>query len=192
MTRDGLVQGGNRPSGSHREPLVIRIGRAGTRAPDRGAGSRALMGSCLSVCASIILVLLAWGASTTPASAELRLCNKTGAQVGVALGYRDPSSGWVSEGWWNLPANGCEVVLTGPLSARYYYLYAVDYQAGGEWGGSAYMCTREKEFTIHGIEDCFARGFERTGFVEIDTGEQQSWTVQLTEQTQTQTRTGGR
>ena len=49
---------------------------------------------------------------------------------------------------------------------------------------------REKEFTIRGIEDCVARGFERTGFFEIDTGEQSSWTVQLTEPVQQGT--GGR
>ena len=30
-----------------------------------------------------------------------------------------------------------------------------------------------------------ARGFDRTGFFEIDTGEQKNWTVQLTEQGQT-------
>ena len=45
----------------------------------------------------------------------------------------------------------------------------------------AFMCTRDKEFTIRGTEDCLARGFDRTGFFEVDTGEQRSWTVQLTE-----------
>ena len=35
-------------------------------------------------------------------------------------------------------------------------------------------------FTIKGIEDCVARGYERSGFFEVDTGEQKSWTVQLT------------
>ena len=45
------------------------------------------------------------------------------------------------------------------------------------------MCTRDKEFTIQGIEDCLARGYDRTGFFEVDTGEQRSWTVQLTEST---------
>jgi hypothetical protein len=43
------------------------------------------------------------------------------------------------------------------------------------------MCTREREFTIKGTADCLARGFDRTGFFEVDTGEQPSWTVQLTE-----------
>jgi uncharacterized membrane protein len=119
----------------------------------------------------------------TPASAELRLCNKTESQVGVAIGYREDND-WVTEGWWNLPANTCETLVAGALVSRFYYIYAVDYDQFGEWGGRAYMCTREKEFTIRGIEDCVARGYERTGFFEIDTGEQSSWTVQLTEPVQ--------
>jgi hypothetical protein len=44
------------------------------------------------------------------------------------------------------------------------------------------MCTREKEFTIKGNTDCLARGFDRTGFFEVDTSEQKNWTVQLNEQ----------
>ena len=71
--------------------------------------------------------------------------------------------------------------MAGPLVSRFYYVYAVDYDQGGVWGGKAAMCTRDKMFTIHGIEDCVARGYERTGFFEVDTGEQKSWTVQLTE-----------
>jgi hypothetical protein len=43
------------------------------------------------------------------------------------------------------------------------------------------MCSRDKEFTIKGTEDCLARGFDRTGYFEVDTGEQRAWTVQLTE-----------
>jgi uncharacterized membrane protein len=84
-------------------------------------------------------------------------------------------------GWWNLSARSCDTLLTGALVARYYYIYAVDYDRGGEWSGKAFMCTRDKEFTIRGIEDCLARGFDKTGFFEVDTGEQRSWTVQLTE-----------
>ena len=72
-------------------------------------------------------------------------------------------------------------MLRGALVARFYYIYAVDYDRGGEWSGQAYMCSREKEFTIPGTEDCLARGFDRTGYFEVDTGEQPSWTVQLTE-----------
>ena len=61
---------------------------------------------------------------------------------------------------------------------------SVDSQHGGEWGGKAYMCTRRKMFTIAGVENCVARGYERTGFFEVDTAEQRSWTVHLYQPTQ--------
>jgi uncharacterized membrane protein len=118
--------------------------------------------------------------SAQAAQADFRLCNNTGARVGVALGYKD-AEGWTTEGWWNISARSCETLLRGALVARYYYIYAVDYDRGGEWSGQAYMCSREKEFTIRGTENCLARGYDRTGFFEVDTSEQRSWTVQLTD-----------
>lgn len=118
--------------------------------------------------------------TSEPANADFRLCNNTSNRVGVAVGYKENES-WTTEGWWNLAARSCETVLRGSLVARFYYIYAVDYDRGGEWSGQAFMCTREKEFTIRGTEDCLARGYDRTGFFEVDTGDQSSWTVQLTE-----------
>ena len=115
-----------------------------------------------------------------PAAADFRLCNNTGSRVGIAIGYKD-SEGWTTEGWWNLAARSCETLVKGQLVARFYYVYAVDYDRGGEWAGRSFMCTREREFTIRGVEDCFARGFDRNGFFEVDTGEQKSWTIQLTD-----------
>ncbi len=114
------------------------------------------------------------------AHADFRLCNNTGSRVGIAIGYKD-AEGWTTEGWWNVSGRTCETLLRGNLVARYYYIYAVDYDRGGEWSGKAFMCSREKEFTIRGTENCLARGFDRTGYFEVDTGEQRSWTVQLTD-----------
>ena len=108
------------------------------------------------------------------------MCNMTTSRVGIALGYRDPQ-GWVTEGWWNLAARACETLLKGQLASRFYYVYATDYDRGGDWSGRALMCTRDREFTIRGVEDCLARGFDRSGFFEVDTGEQKSWTIQLTD-----------
>src|SRR5271168_4908783 len=133
-----------------------------------------------SVLAVSLFAVLALGASAGPAAADFRLCNNTGSRVGVAVGYKD-ADGWTTEGWWNLPARTCETVLKGNLVARYYYVYAIDYDRGGEWMGQAVMCTRDREFTIRGISDCLARGYDRTSFFEVDTGEQRAWTVQLTE-----------
>ncbi len=118
--------------------------------------------------------------SAEPAAADFRLCNNTGSRVGVAIGYTD-AKGWTTEGWWNLAPRKCETVLKGNLISRYYYVYAVDYDRGGEWMGRAYMCTRDKKFTIRGIGNCLVRGYDRTGFFEVDTRDQRAWTVQLTE-----------
>src|ERR1700754_4012335 len=127
--------------------------------------------------ALVLLMMCLWN---NPAAADFRLCNNTSSRVGIALGYKD-AEGWTTEGWWNVSSRSCETLLKGALVARYYYIYALDYDRGGEWAGQAYMCSREKEFTIRGTEDCLARGFDRTGFFEVDTGEQRAWTVQLTE-----------
>jgi uncharacterized membrane protein len=121
--------------------------------------------------------------SAHPTAADFRLCNNTGSRVGISIGYKD-SDGWTTEGWWNLSARSCETLVRGSLVSRFYYVYGVDYDRGGEWSGKAFLCTRDKEFTIRGIEDCLARGYDRTGFFEVDTGEQRSWTVQLTDSTE--------
>jgi len=122
--------------------------------------------------------LLALALAAGPANADLRLCNQTASKVGVTVGYRDPQ-GWVTEGWWDLKPKDCGTLLKGTLAARFYYVYAVDYTRGGEWSGRSMMCTRDTLFTIRGVEDCLARGLDRNGFIEVDTGEQKSWTIQL-------------
>jgi uncharacterized membrane protein len=130
-----------------------------------------------------LLVLLLVFAIPQPAQADLRLCNETGNQIGVAIGYKSATN-WTTEGWWNLAQNTCKTLIPGELNSRYYYIYALDYDEGGVWGGPAFMCTDSKQFTILGIENCVARGFERRGFYEVDTQKQENWTVQLTEKDQ--------
>ena len=118
--------------------------------------------------------------SIEPAYADLRVCNETGNQVSIALGYR-AERGWQSEGWWVATPQQCAVVYQGDLNSRFYYLYVADDIGGGAWDGSVYMCTRDESFTIFGVEDCLARGYERTGFFEVDTQNKSDWTLQLTD-----------
>lgn len=134
--------------------------------------------------------LLVFCGMSLPAHADLKLCNNTDSRVGVALGYKD-KDGWATEGWWTIPPQSeapknCMPLLKGDLIARYYYVFAVDYDKGGSWGGKSMMCTRDKVFTIRGIEDCEGRGYTRTGFFEVDTGEQTDWTVSLSGEKTTQ------
>src|SRR6185369_12524515 len=147
-----------------------------------GKDSRRLSPSLTRMTAGLMpmLALAAACLWNSPAAADFRLCNNTSSRVGIALGYKD-AEGWTTEGWWNISSRSCETLLRGTLVARFYYIYAIDYDRGGEWSGQAFMCSRDKEFTIRGTEDCLARGYDRTGYFEVDTGEQRAWTVQLTD-----------
>jgi hypothetical protein len=84
---------------------------------------------------------------------------------------------WITKGWWNVTAGRCETLISGALVSRFYYVHAINYDQGWVWAGNASMCASDKVFTINGIEECVARGYEQTRFFEVDTGEQKSWTV---------------
>ncbi len=120
-------------------------------------------------------------ASSLDAAADLRVCNKTSSTVGLAIGY-ELKGEWISEGWWNLDPEKCETVLKGLLVKTRYLIHAIDYDKGGQWNGDSFMCTQDLEFKIKGTQECVARGFERTGFFEVDTAGKQDYTVQLTDQ----------
>src|SRR5262245_39494873 len=98
-----------------------------------------------------LLAGLAMSATAGPALADLELCNATSSRIGVAVGYQDPK-GWATEGWWNIASQTCETLLKGKLGSRFYYVHAVDYDRGGEWGGTNMMCTADKVFTIRGVD----------------------------------------
>jgi uncharacterized membrane protein len=133
--------------------------------------------ACLAVC----LLFL-----TRAAHADLRLCNDTASLVGVALGYREDGK-WITEGWWQIPGKACASLIEGDLNSRYYYIFAEDADKGGQWPGEIFMCTADREFRIEGVEECFARGYQQTGFFEVDTGNKESWMIRLSEQGQTET-----
>ncbi len=123
--------------------------------------------------------------AASAAHAEFRVCNGTQNLVGVAVGYR-AEEGWITEGWWQVPAGTCATLIEGELQSRYYYLYAEDAARDGRWTGDINMCVAENEFKIVGVKDCFARGYQQMGFKEYDTGRQGSWMVQLSDTSGTQ------
>ena len=95
----------------------------------------------------------------TPAAADFRLCNNTGSRVGIAHRLQGPATAGPPKAGGTCRRAAARRCCEGTLVARYYYIYAVDYDRGGEWSGQAFMCTRDKEFTIRGTEDCLARGY---------------------------------
>lgn len=137
----------------------------------------------LVICNSVIGGVAANIVFPSTARADFRICNDTTSLVGVALGYRE-SGDWISEGWFQIQAESCSSLIEGDLSSRFYYVYAEDADRGGQWRGDIFLCTSEREFKIEGVEDCFKRGFVKSGFFEIDTGNRANWMVRLTEQSQ--------
>lgn len=103
------------------------------------------------------------------AQAGLEICNQTGEAQSVAIGYKGETD-WTSEGWWNIAPGKCSVLVGGDLTKRYYYYHA-DSKSGGFRGQDYVFCTQTDEFTIVGDTECASRGYEKTEFREIDTGE---------------------
>jgi uncharacterized membrane protein len=133
--------------------------------------------SLLVICATITFL-------ATAARADLKVCNDTDKTIGVAIGYKSEGT-WTSEGWWRISGGSCSALIEGQLSSRYYYLHAEDASGQDRWMGRVFMCTSAKKFKIRGLQDCFARGLERTGFFEVDTKDQVNWQVRLSNDAQT-------
>lgn len=128
----------------------------------------------------IIMILSLLLILSSAARADFRVCNQTENTVQVAIGYLSDNI-WKTEGWWTLRTRRCATILQGPLTARFYYFYAEDTVTGGGWIGQTLMCIKETEFTIEGVADCYAKGYDRKPFKEIDTRNLRNWTVQLTD-----------
>ncbi len=127
---------------------------------------------------SAMILALGLAGYAAPAQAGFNVCNKSNLPARVALGHFDGTH-WSSEGWWTIQPNACAGILSGPLNARYYYLYATD-GAAGAWEGKTHFCIApEARFRAAGRANCAARGFDRRGFFEVDTGNKPDWTQTL-------------
>lgn len=117
-----------------------------------------------------------------PSRAEFRVCNKTSARIGLAIGVKEGPI-VISQGWFNMKPNACNSPIKEDLKPGPYYVYGVDYDRGGEWSGVDFMCVSDHEFYVEGGSDCYARGYERAGFRRVDTKNQKSWTLDITDDT---------
>ena len=116
--------------------------------------------------------------SAAPANAAFSVCNKTTHPAAVALGFVN-EKGWNSAGWWNIAPGNCAQLVSQPLNARFYYLYAVHQDIGGAWDGEHSFCVKPGQFTIQGRINCAGKGYEARRFFEVDTGNSPNWTENL-------------
>ncbi|HYU31108.1 MAG TPA: DUF1036 domain-containing protein [Thermoanaerobaculia bacterium] len=126
----------------------------------------------------IVSILICASVTASPTKAELTFCNRTPVDLTAALGYLS-SGAWASAGWYSLRSGECKEVVSGDLENRYYYGYAED-SGTRRWGGSYNFCTRPQAFQNIQNTNCEAQGFLTTGFFQIDTGDADSYTQDLT------------
>lgn len=116
----------------------------------------------------------------------LTLCNKTPDLIWAALSEVSKDS-FKTQGWLKVKPDQCAKGINAVLNNRYYFIYAeaVDENANPViragrrqlWSGDFNLCTKPTRFAIEGRNDCDAQGFDKTGFMKIDTGDKTSWVV---------------
>jgi uncharacterized membrane protein len=123
------------------------------------------------ICGTVLL-------SARPASAQLRLCNRSSESVSMALAYHEDGE-FVSRGWFVAAPGECTTVVGGALRNRYYYVRA-EGSDGTRWDGNHTFCVADVRFTHAGDTNCAADRMTPRTFFEIDTGNSSSWTQGLT------------
>ncbi|NCG10565.1 MAG: DUF1036 domain-containing protein [Alphaproteobacteria bacterium] len=127
-------------------------------------------------------------AEETSKTRGLQLCNDTPHLVWSAIGFVSKDN-FTTQGWLKIPSDECIRAINKSLLDRYYFVYAeaVDKQGklllqGGKpliWGGTFNLCTKPTRFTIEGRNECAEKGFDKTGFMKIDTGKEQKWIMRF-------------
>ncbi|MBT5518733.1 MAG: DUF1036 domain-containing protein [Rhodobiaceae bacterium] len=135
-----------------------------------------------------LLTKLAQTARDEASQRGLTLCNKTDHLVWAAAGMLKADV-FETRGWTRVPAKSCAQVFNQTLDDRFYFYYAEAMDEKGKsiveagrrkiWSGEQRLCTKPTRFVIRGNENCSQRGFDRHGFVEIDTGTARRWKVNL-------------
>jgi uncharacterized membrane protein len=143
--------------------------------------------------------LLLCGLFPGTALAELKVCNQTLNLYNVAIGYFDGAGCFANpideaschmktEGWWNLPANGCVSPYKFDLETKFYYVFASDIYGEDAVTGETELCVKlNAKFEIQTplpdiiakAPGCWQKGFQQVKFKEIDTHNGKNWTVFL-------------
>src|SRR5262249_26050117 len=164
--RDG--EGGHLFDSAKAEP-PSRLARAAREAtsPTRGEVS----GATRKVCGIIFGTAITLLALPCPASADLRLCNRTSYILDLALGLEHKGSA-ASRGWFRIEPGQCRLVLQGEIEADHLYVHA---RALALYGSSppsqaahADLCVADGNFVIAGARSCVARKGQRLlGFTAL-------------------------
>jgi uncharacterized membrane protein len=132
-----------------------------------------------------IFVFFAACFAAAPASASLKLCNRTSYILYAAVGAAAKSD-IVTHGWTWLAPGACETAIATPLKAPAYYVYARSSRSHSgpsrAWGGNARLCVGHGDFTFTApaFSRCTQDGSFDVPFSEIATQHKSDFTETLT------------
>jgi len=128
----------------------------------------------------LLFSALAISTLATPAFADFRVCNHSGVRTWMAIAEKI-EGGYTTKGWTEVPAGGaCKTLVRGTLRSQYYYVYGRD-EEGLEITGNDRFCTVEgRNFNLlNADEACTGPGREWQSFLEVDTGDDTTFTFDI-------------
>lgn len=113
----------------------------------------------------------------TPAAAEFSVCNRSFDVLNIAVGAFENGETLRTRGWWTIGPNQCARVIRDALPSRFIYVFAKDVFGNPALDGDTTLCLAPKRFVIDGGTDCLIRGYLPGSYLEVDTGQQDRWTL---------------
>lgn len=130
-----------------------------------------------------------FGPASSQGFADFRVCNRSSIDsIDVAFGVQRGRNGWESEGWFTVRRRQCATLIVGDLRQRYYYLYGVSGDTvwdGEDDNDGSDFCVRpggvfklnDNSLKNNNNElDCEGHGYEIRKFLQVDTGDAESFT----------------
>jgi len=123
--------------------------------------------------------------AAAPASASLKLCNRTSYILYAATAYAAKPN-IATQGWTRLQPGACADAISGPLKSPPYYVYAQSSRSHSgpsrAWGGNAKFCVKHGNFasTAPPLGRCTQDDAFAVGFSQINTGRKTDFTETLT------------
>ena len=126
-------------------------------------------------------------ALASPASAGLKLCNRTSYVLYSATGFTQDASA-ITQGWVRILPGTCQTAIKEPLTAKKYFVYARTSLAHSgtsrAWGGTQTLCVKDATFALRTpltSSRCPADDTFELPFAEIDTHREKSWAMTFDE-----------
>jgi uncharacterized membrane protein len=128
----------------------------------------------------MMLTLFACLLFSAPTKAGVFVCNQTGLDLYLAIGWQEGDK-WSSRGWWQIKPRECAHPLHGAIENRVFYYYAENAGRSLKWRGgleSAHFCTTNEKFYYSFVADPPCKG---ENFRKVDAGVDEQYTLHLTE-----------